>query len=244
MDPAVNRATWRWVAAIGLGSALAVAGYDLLTGWQVPGSVNAGLVFLGLAIFGVATWIAVLVANGRERRRILAGGGPFLTVLGLAARGARWSSLFAIGVTVLLFANCSATVTAGTTASGPTADPWRFWQATALEMLPLVLALALPAGLATASLLLARKGILKRAALAASLSMWSVAVIVIVAVVTTGIAIIGVVSHCFFGPSSGACAAATGGLMNPAAIGSLFLILPYLGMMDRILSARTSTGGE
>jgi hypothetical protein len=101
-----DRAGWRWVILIALGLALAVAGYDLMTGWELRSSGLAAVVFIGLSVFALATCITLLVSSDRERRMVA--GDHILKVLDLAARGARWSSLFAIGISILLFANCSA----------------------------------------------------------------------------------------------------------------------------------------
>jgi hypothetical protein len=231
-----SRAGWRWALLTGLGVALAVAGYDLISGWELRGGGLALVVFIALSVFALATCVVLLVSSDRERR-ISAGGGPSVTVLGLAARGVRWSSLFAIGVSVLLFANCSAAVSSGNSVSGATTNPSQFWSLATLVMLPLVLALALPGGLATAAQLLASKGRLREARWVASVGLWCAALIAMVAVATAVIALSAGVSDCSFTTTASACAAGVGGLMNLTAIGSLLLIIPYLTMMNRVLTA-------
>jgi hypothetical protein len=231
-----SRAGWRSVTLTGLGAALAVAGYDLVTGWELRSTGPALVVFIGLSVFALATCIALLVSSDQERRNV-ARDGPFLKVLGLAARGVRWSSIFAIGLSILLFANCSASVASGDSVSGATSNPSQFWPLAALVMLPLVLAIALPGGLATAAQVLASKGRLAEATRVASLGLWSAALIAVVAVVTTVIALSVSGSNCSFITTASACAAGLGGVMNLTAIGSLLLIVPYVAMMNRVLSA-------
>ena len=219
-----------------LAAALALAGYDLITGWEVPSSSLGDVVAIGLLVFVLATCIALLMFSGDERRT-LAADADSLKVVGRAARGVRWSSLFAIGISILLFANCSAGVTSGDLATGATANPSQFWSMAALVMLPLVAAIALPAGLATAAHMFASRGRLREAIRVASLGLWSAGLVAAVALATTGIAFFGGVSECFFVSTASTCAAGVGGLMNLTAIASLLVIVPYLALMTRALSA-------
>jgi hypothetical protein len=230
-----NRAGWRWMVLAALGAAVTVALYDLVTDWEVPSSPLAAVVGIALVVFALATCIAVLVLS-RSERRTLAGGTGSPEVARISARGVRWSSLFAIGISVLLFANCSAGVSSGDTSHGANANPAQFWSFAALLVLPLLLAIALPAGLATAAHVLARKGRLREARRTASLGLWSAGVIGVVAVATTGVALFGGVSECFYNSTASACAAGLGGLMNPTAIASLIVIVPYLMLMKSALS--------
>jgi hypothetical protein len=225
-----RRAGWRWAVLIALGIAVAVAGYDLITGWELKSGGVALVVFIALSVFALGTCIVLLVSSDSERR-ISANNS-----LGLAARGVRWSSLFAIGVSVLLFANCSAAVSSGDSLSGATTNPSQFWSLATLMMLPLVLAISIPGGLATAAQLLAGKGRLREARRVASVELWSAALIALVAVATAGIALSLGVSDCSFVTTASACAAGVGGLTNLTAIGSLLLIVPYAAMMRRVLS--------
>jgi hypothetical protein len=231
-----NRAGWRWMVLVALGVGVAVAVYDVVTDWEVPFSPLAGVVAVVLVVFVLATCIAVLVLSGYERRT-LASGGDSLKVVAAAARGVRWSSIFAIGISVVLFANCSAGMSSGDTAHGANANPSQFWSLAALVVLPLLLAIALPAGLATAAHVLAGKGRLLEARRLASLGLWSAGVVGVVAVATTGVALFGGVSECFYISTASACAAGVGGLMNPTAVASLLVIVPYLALVKRALSA-------
>lgn len=234
-----NRAGWRWMVLAALGAAVAVAIYDVVTDWEIPSSPLASVVAIVLVVFVLATCIAVLVLS-RFERRTLAGDGDSLKVVGAAARGVRWTSLFAIGISVVLFANCSAGMSSGDTAHGASANPSQFWSLAALMVLPLLLAIALPAGLATAAHVLAGKGRLHDARRIATLGFWSVGVLGGVAVATTGIALFGGVSECSYVSTASACATGVGGLMNPTAIASLIVIVPYLVLMKRALSVASS----
>src|ERR1700682_1534894 len=158
-----RRAGWRWAVLIALGIGVAVAGYDLITGWELKSGGLALVVFIALSVFALGTCVVLLVSSDSERR--ISATNSF----GLAARGVRWSSLFAIGVSVLLFANCSAAVSSGDSLSGATTNPSQFWSMATLVMLPLVLAISIPGGLATAAQLLAGKGRLREARRVASL---------------------------------------------------------------------------
>jgi hypothetical protein len=231
-----NRAGWRWMVLFALGVAVAAAVYDVVTDWEVPFNPLAGVVAVVLVVFVLATCIAVLVLSGYERRT-LASGGDALKVVGAAARGVRWSSIFAIGISVVLFANCSAGMSSGDTAHGANANPSQFWSLAALVVLPLLLAIALPAALATVAHVLAGKGRLLEARRLASLGLWSVGLLCVVAVATTGVALFGGVSECFYVSTASACAAGVGGLMNPTAVASLIVIVPYLALVKRALSA-------
>jgi hypothetical protein len=62
-------------------------------------------------------------------------------------------------------------------------------------------------------------------------------VIGVVAVATTGVALFGGVSVCFYNSTASACAAGLGGLVNPTAIASLIVLVPYLVLLKRALSA-------
>jgi hypothetical protein len=230
-----NRAGWRWMVLAALGAAVAVAIYDVVTDWEIPSSPLASVVAIVLVVFVLATCIAVLVLS-RYELRTLAVDGDSLKAVSAAARGVRWSSLFAIGISVVLFANCSAGMSSGDTSHGANANPSQFWSLAALVVLQLVLAIALPAGLATAAHVPAGKGRLREARRIASFGLWSAGVLGVVAVVTTGVALFGGVSECFYVSTASACAAGVGGLMNPTAIASLIVTVPYLMLLKRALS--------
>jgi hypothetical protein len=230
-----NRAGWRWMVLAALGIAATVAVYDLVTGWEVPNSPLASVVAIVLLVFTVGTCIAVLVLS-RNERRTLAGVADSPEVVRAAARGVSWTSVFAIGVSVLLFANCSAATTSGDLSTGAMSHPSQFWPLAALVILPLVVAIALPAALATAASRLASKGRLREAKRLASLGMWSAGLLAAVALVTAGVAFFVGVSECFLSASASSCAAGVGGLMNPTAIASLLVTVPYLALVERALS--------
>lgn len=226
------------VALTGLVAAIALAGFDLLTGWETHGFPLAWVAFIGLLLFAIALWITWVIAGSRDRRRILAGGGNALNVLKLAARGTRWSSAFAAGVSVLLFANCSAGISTGTSApESAMADPAGYLTIAALVMFPLLIALAVPGGLATAAYVLATRGEVRDAKTVATLAVWSAGAVAFVAFVTTVISFFGGVSQCDVGPSVGGCAAGAAGVLNLLAISSLAFFIPYIALMHRVLSA-------
>jgi hypothetical protein len=240
---AANRKRWRWMVLAALAASVAVAGYDVITGWEVPSSGLASAVAIGLFVFAVATCLALL-AFSRDERRHLAGDAALPEVLNVAARGVRWSSVFAIGLSVLLFANCSAGVSSGDLSHGSASNPAQFWPLAALEMLPLCLVIGLSAGLATAAQVLVRKSRLSEAKRVATVGLWSAAMIAVVAFLTTVIALNGAVSECSSVSNASACAAGVGGLTNPAAVGSLVLIVPYLTLIKRAVSAAQAHPGE
>jgi hypothetical protein len=230
-----NRKRWRWVVLPCLLAAVALAIYDLISGWEIPSSGLATLVAIGLLVFVLATCIALVVFAAEERRNVPVDA-ALGTGLGVAGRGIRWSSLFAIGLSVVLFANCSAAVTSGDSVTGAMSKPSQFWTQAGLEMLPLVLAFVLPAGVATAVQVLFGSGRLREATRVASLGLWSAAMIAVVAVVTAVVGLSGA-AECFYVSTASACAAGVGGLMNVTAIGSLLVIVPYVVLMRRALSS-------
>jgi hypothetical protein len=234
------------VALTGLVAAIAVAVIDLLTGWESRLFSLAWVAFIGLFLFAVALWITWMIAGSRDRRWILAGGGDALNVLRLAARSTRWSSVFAAGVSVLLFANCSVGISSSSSPGAPEnalTDPAGYLAIAALVVLPLLIALAVPGGLATAAYVLASRGRLRGASKAASLAIWSAGAAAIVAFVTTGLSFFVGVAQCDVGPSIGGCAAGAGGLLNLLAISSLAFFVPYIALMNRVLSAMARKPG-
>ncbi|MHB8613195.1 MAG: hypothetical protein ACYDAL_12310 [Candidatus Dormibacteraceae bacterium] len=231
-----NRAGWRRMVLAALGVAVTVAVYDLVTGWEVPNSPLAAVVTIALLVFAVATCVAVLVFSRYETRTLAAGAGSE-EVVRVAERGVRWSSVFAIGICVVLFANCSAGVTSGDRSIGASAHPSQFWPLAALVMLPLLVAIAIPAGLAMGASRVASRGRMREAGRLASVALWSAGLVAVVALVTAGIAFFGGVSQCFLDSTSSSCAAGVAGLLNPTAIGSLLVIVPYLRLMKPTLAA-------
>jgi hypothetical protein len=159
-------------------------------------------------------------------------------VLGRSARAIRWSGLFAVGLCVLLFANCSSAV--GSSGPGlPVAHaldtPSDFFRLTAGVLLPLVLALLLPPVFATGAQILADRRP-KTARKLATLAIWGAALAAGAAVATVPVGFFLGVSYCDFGTSVGYCAAGLGGLMNFFSLGSLALFLPYTALLTWALA--------
>ena len=231
---AMNRlALWTTLVLLGL----AVAVVDLFTGWTVPFGPAAAVVTLGLFGGSVALFVAMLIAVIRDRRWIVAHSSDARWVLARASRGVRWGSLFAIGLCLLLFANCTGNITTSPTAqvSNAIQDPTRFWTLTAGVLAPLLLALLMPAVLTSAAERLAT-GRPKAARRLGRLAMWSMAAIVAAALLTVVIGFFLGVSSCDVGPSAGYCAAGAGSIMNLLSVGALALLLPYLVLVSWALA--------
>jgi hypothetical protein len=225
-----------WTVAIFLGVALAA--YDLITGWTVAGGVAAAIVVLGLFLGAFAMFGLMLRAVLKERKRLLVTPPEARAVLEGSARAMRWSGAFAIGLSVLLFTDCSG----GVGSSGPNAPvahaldvPSDFLWLAAGVLLPLVLALLLPPIFATGAQLLAERRP-KTARTFATLAVWGAAVAAGAAVATVPVAFFLGVSACDFGTSVGYCAAGVGGLMNFFSLSSLALFLPYTGLLSWALA--------
>ena len=234
------------VALVLLG--VAVAFVDLLTGWTVPGGPAAVLVVLGLLGSSIALFVLMLIAVIRDRRFIVAHSSDARWVLGRASRGLRWSSLFAIGLCLLLFANCSGgsgvsgPVPPASQApidprhgqavlvSGPIQDPVHFWLLAAWVLAPMVLALLIPAMLAFSTERLATQRP-HTARMLGRLAPWSVGAVVAAGLLTVVISLFVGFNACLAAPpdaSAGYCSAGIGGMMNLLSVGTLALFLPYL----------------
>jgi len=236
---AVNRlALWTTLVLI----ALAIAVVGLITGWTVQVGAVAVIVLLGLFGGAIALFVGMLIAVIRDRRWIVAHSSDAGWVLARASRGLRWGSLFAIGFCLLLFANCTGSITSGPTAqvSNVSQDPARFWTLAAVVMAPLLIALLLPPVLAFAAerLSIGRPQAARRVG---QVAMLSVIAIVGAALVTVGVGFFLGVSSCDVGPSAGYCAAGAGSIMNLLSVGSLALLLPYLTLVNWALA---QTDGE
>src|SRR4029077_15219727 len=109
MRPMNRVALWTTLVLLGL----AVAVVDLVTGWTVRAGAVAVTVTLGLFAGSIALYVGMLIAVIRDRRWIAAHSSDARWVLTRASRGLRWSSLFAIGLCLLLFANCTGNITSG-----------------------------------------------------------------------------------------------------------------------------------
>jgi hypothetical protein len=229
-----------WTTLLLLGLAFAVV--DLVTGWTVHAGAVAIVVLLGLFGASIALFVAMLIAVIRDRRWIVAHSSDARWVLARASRGLRWSSLFAIGFCLLLFANCTGSITSGPDpqVSNAVQDPARFWTLTAAVLAPLVLALLMAPALTSAAERLAT-GRPQAARRLGRLAWWSVAVIVAAALVTVVVGFFIGISSCDVGPSAGYCAAGAGSIMNLLSVGALALLLPYLGLVTWALQVDETT---
>ncbi|MDQ2943599.1 MAG: hypothetical protein M3R21_08030 [Candidatus Dormibacteraeota bacterium] len=218
-----------WATLVWLGMAVAVI--DLFTGWTVPVTAAATVVVWALIGGSVALFVAMLIAVMRDRRWIVAHSSDTRWVLARASRGVRWGSVFAIGLSVLLFANCSGNVTFGNELSGPIQDPARFWKLTAWVLTPLLLALLVPPVL-TFSAERVATGRLQAARRLGWLAMWSMGPIVAAVLVTVVIGLFVGINACLgatgAGASTGYCAAGAGSITNLFSLGALALFLPYI----------------
>src|SRR5438876_6759631 len=118
----------------------AVAVFNLVSAW--PLHLNAVLLVVGLALFGIAMALygALLVVGVGERRRIVAGAASAVEVVGRAASSFRWSALASVALSVVLFANCSGSVTTGPPSyAGPMDVAAGSLTATAANLLPISL---------------------------------------------------------------------------------------------------------
>jgi hypothetical protein len=226
---AMNRmALWTTLVLLGL----AVAVVDLVTGWTVRAGAVAVIVTLGLFGGSLALFVAMLIAVIRDRRWIVAHSSDARWVLARASLGLRWGSLFAIGLCLLLFANCTGNITSSPTAqvSNAIQDPARFWTLAAAVLAPLVLALLMAPVLTFAAERLA-SGRPQAARRVGQLAMWSVVAVVAAVLLTVVVGFFLGVSSCDVGPSAGYCAAGAGSTMNLLSFGALALLLPYLGLV-------------
>ncbi len=241
-DPAMNRlVVWTVTAMI----AAAVAVFDLISAW--PLHLGGLTLVVTLVLFGIAIAVygALLVVGVGERRRIIAGAASSAELVGRAASSVRLNALAAIALSILLFANCSASVTSGpTNNAGAMDDVWGFLRGSAEVFLPIVLVILLTAALATAAQVYVTRHDWRSAHKSAQGAMWSVVTVAIVAVVTVPVGFIFLVSQCFFGTSPGACAAGAASFTNVFVVGTFALLLPYVALMLRALASAPSPGPD
>lgn len=229
----LGRLARSWWPKLGLAAALAVAVYSLLTGWEIPPTTLSTVVGWGLIAVAGAVLVGQHLVARSERQRIVAG--P--DALKQSVNGLRRSSLFAIGLSVLLFSNCAAATGSGTTAQlGLSSDPASFWLLTAALLPPILIALALPGVLATLVERSARRGLADAALRYSRLHNWAAVLIILVALGSAYASFIFGISYCFFGTSPGACAAGAGGMGNVFAISSLLLLWPYMTLVEASLA--------
>lgn len=213
----------------------AVSIVNLLSGWLAHPMWQAAVVVLSLFAASLALLGLAIIAAWRERRQVMATfpGGAELMRRGL--RGVRWSVVAASVFAVFMFANCSSSVTSGTSdalLSGPMSQPGAYFELAAALLAPLLLALALPLALITAAVSQAGRDLVlaHRLGVASNVSLGLLAA---VAVLTAypGAVVFGI-SACFFGTSPGLCGAGAGGVFNVLSVASIVLIYPYLDLVN------------
>lgn len=221
----------------------AAATYLLVTGWTsnaclaaASGQSNPSCAAVSLGLIGAALLLTVVAVLSvfQDRREVMAAAREPTQVVARGVRGVRWSAVFAIGLSVLLYTDCSGSTVSGT--GGSMADPARFWSLAPWLIIPLAIALAVPAVLANiARLQLARQ--LPSAGRTAALAALSTALVVLVAVITAGAGLVFGIPACYLfstGPSlsPSTCAAGLGSIANiVAAAAAVALVLPYLLMI-------------
>src|SRR3979490_1443032 len=102
--------------------AATVAVFDLVSAWAI--NLEGVLLALTLGLFGtaVALFVALLVVGFGERKRIVAGAASSIDLIAPAARAVRSSALAAIALSLVLFANCSASVKSGPSSTSAAMD--------------------------------------------------------------------------------------------------------------------------
>ena len=235
----MNRLVVLTVAAVIIA---AVAVFDLVSAWTIQMSAAAFAVSIGLFVAAVALYGALLVIGVGERRRIMASATNSVAVVGRAASSIRWSSLAAIALGIVLFANCSAAVSSGPpNYAGPMDDVSGFLKGTAVVFLPIVLVIALVAVLGTAADVYAKRQQWNSARKSAQAAIWSVVAIAIIAFLTVPLGFVFLASQCFFGGNHpGTCAAGAASFTNVFLGGTFALLLPYVLVMMRALRSPTT----
>jgi hypothetical protein len=222
-------------------AAAAIAVFDLVSAWTIQMGGAALVVSLGLFVIAVALYGALLVMGVGERRRILASAANSIEVVGRAASSARLSAMAAIALSILLFANCSASVSSGPpNYAGPMNDISGFLRGSAEVLLPILLVIVLAAALASAAQVYATRRQWRSAHKAAQAAIWSVVAIAVIAVVTVPVGFVVLTSQCFFGTSPGACAAGAASFTNLFVAATFALLLPYVLVMMRALQSAAS----
>lgn len=221
------------------------ATYLLVTGWTsnacvqaATGQSNASCAAVTWALIAAAivgTGVAVYFAS-RDRKEVKTAGADPAQLVKSGARGARWSAVFGIGLSVLLFANCSGSLVSNT--GGAMADPATFWSLAPWLVIPLVIVLAVPAALTA----LAQQQLAGRSpssAMTALLATWSIALVVVVGVATAVAGLVIGIPTCYIfssNPSSmspSVCAAGVGSMANIlSSVAAVALFLPYLLMIN------------
>jgi hypothetical protein len=208
-----------WAAVLFVGAVVAVD--NLLTGRLIHPEAWVVVVSLGLFGAGLITLGAAIVAAWRERARVTAGSPDRETVVAKGVHGLRWGSVAAVMFSILVFANCSGSVSSGPGGGnhGAMFDASNFWPLAAAVLVPLLVALALP-------------GLLGRPGKGGTAAVLSIAAILVIVPVTMAAAFYAGISACYLTTSEGACAAGAGGLSNFFSLASIALLLPYVQMLN------------
>jgi hypothetical protein len=209
--------------------AATVAVFDLVSAWAI--NLEGVLLALTLGLFGtaVALFVALLVVGFGERKRIVAGAASSIDLIAPAARAVRSSALAAIALSLLLFANCSASVKSGPSSTSAAMDDVPGLLRVGAEvLLPIVLVIALAAALATVAQVFASRHQWRSAQRTAQAAVWSAIAIVLVALVAVPVGFIFGVAYCDVGGSPGACAAGTSSIGDVFLAVTPALLLPYI----------------
>ena len=235
----MNRLT-AWTVASVMAAALAV--FNLISAWAIHQGVVVLVLTLGLFGIAIVLFAGLLMVGIGERRRIMAGAASSMDRIGPAARGVRSSALAAIALSILLFANCSASVTSSpsSTSSAAMDDVSGLLRVGAEVLLPIVLVIALAAALATAAQVFAGRHQWRSAQRAAQAAVWSAVAIAVVAVVAVPVGFIFGVAYCDVGGSPGACAAGASSFGDVFLAGTTALLLPYILLLLHALEAASS----
>lgn len=218
--------------------------FNLLSGWLAHPIWEAALVVLSLFAASLALLGVAIIAAWRERRQIMASLPGSAELIRRGVRGVRWSVVIASVFAVFMFANCSSSVTSGTSNAllrGPMSQPGTYFELAAALLGPLLLALVIPLVLITAAASQAGRNLVlaHRLGVAANVSLGLLAVVAILTAYP-GAVVFGI-SACFFGTSPGACGAGAGGVFNVLSVASIVLIYPYLDLVNGTLRfARTT----
>ncbi len=218
---------------VGVVACAAMAVFDLISGWTGHAGFVGVAVALCIFAVAIALYVAMLVFGVRERRQEAG--------VGTAAAGIRWGATFAIAFAVLLFTNCSSVITSDATphALVVAQDARAFLGLSGWVVVPLLLSLALPAGLVTAAAVQARRG-RSAAVRLVRLATWASGAVVLVVLGTAIGGFYAAISTCAFGGTVGYCAVGLASLTNLFSLGALALLLPYVALAGKALDRQES----
>jgi hypothetical protein len=213
--------------AIAVWALAGVAAYNLLSGWLITEGGAALVMFIVLFLLAWTLFAVAAVAAIRARRKLGAAAGDRSALVATGARGMAWTSVFALGFSVLFFANCGSSVQTqhgnSSTWVGPMSDAHTYWSLAPWLLGPLLIALALPAIAAVVA------GATRQRRWA-TVTMVATIVAAVVAFVSVPVGFFLGVSACDVG-TIGGCAAGIGSLGNLFSVASLVLFLPYVLMI-------------